>query len=106
MSPKIARYLIFSNLISALLLLIYSIPVTAFCERTGGKLIGTLKELNDPHVSLVENLLRMMQWKINSAGWVALLLLAWLTVNAFVCFRSIRACREQSAPGQSQSLHC
>ena len=96
MQRAIYRYLVFSNVIAAVLLLFSFEPLSETAEVANDKAVPILKQLHGDHdqqLGYVEHMLASTQTQASRTRTVVRIIVAWLLVNAAVswwCFRGQR----------------
>jgi hypothetical protein len=96
MTSKVAKYLLAVNLVLAVALVIFCVPLDGVFKHVQARLISTLRQVDDSHIDLVQSLLKAIHTDVMVSTRVALGVSACLLVNAAVCFLGIRQSRKHN----------
>jgi hypothetical protein len=103
MRRAIYRYLVFSNVIAAVLLLFSFEPLSETAEVANDKAVPILKQMHGDHdqqLGYVEHMLASTHTQASRTRTVVRIIAAWLLVNAGVCWWCFR---EQHRVGETES---
>lgn len=101
MRQIIAKYLIFSNVVAAVLLLVSFEPLSETAEVGNEKAVPILKQLHDDHdqqLGYVEHMLATIESQALRTRMVIRMIVVWLLVNAVVSWRCSSRQRRSCEP--------